>query len=62
MAITREQVFKVADELIDQAIRPTLAKVRSALGGGSVCRPSAQCVECVSLFCRHHFLDAIFLL
>ncbi|MEJ6080607.1 DNA-binding protein [Vibrio sp. 1-Bac 57] len=35
MAITREQVFKVADELVEQTVRPTLAKVRSALGGGS---------------------------
>lgn len=35
MAITKEQIFKVADELVAAGQTPTLAKVRAALGGGS---------------------------
>ena len=35
MAITKESVFECADQLLEQGVKPTLAKVRSALGGGS---------------------------
>ena len=35
MAITKEQVFQTADELQAANERPTLAKVRKVLGGGS---------------------------
>lgn len=35
MAITKEQVFEIADQLHEAGDNPTLAKVRHALGGGS---------------------------
>lgn len=35
MALTTEQIHQTAQELIDKGINPTLANVRSALGGGS---------------------------
>ncbi len=35
MAVTREQIFAVADELDTAGQKPTLAAVRKALGGGS---------------------------
>ena len=35
MALTTEQIHQTAQELTDQGINPTLANVRSALGGGS---------------------------
>lgn len=35
MAITKEQVFEIADQLHEAGENPTLAKVRNALGGGS---------------------------
>ena len=35
MAVTREQIFAVADELDAAGQKPTLAAVRKALGGGS---------------------------
>lgn len=35
MALTTEQIHATAQELTDQGINPTLANVRSALGGGS---------------------------
>ena len=35
MAITKEKIFKTADELLASGQQPTLAKVRAALGGGS---------------------------
>jgi len=35
MAITQEQIFQVADTLVEQGRDPTLASVRTALGGGS---------------------------
>lgn len=35
MAITKEQIFKVADELRAAGITPTLVAVRDKLGGGS---------------------------
>ena len=35
---------------------------KNGLGDCSICRPTPQCVECISLFCRHHYPDAICLL
>jgi len=35
MAITQEQIFQVADTLVEQGRDPTLASIRTALGGGS---------------------------
>jgi chromosome segregation ATPase len=35
MALTKDQIFKAADELAAGGQPPTLAKVRAALGGGS---------------------------
>ena len=35
MAITTQQIHAIADELHEQGIKPTLAEVRKALGGGS---------------------------
>lgn len=35
MALTRDQIFKVADELDAEAIKPTLSNVRKRLGSGS---------------------------
>ena len=35
MAITKESVFECANQLLEDDITPTLAKVRKALGGGS---------------------------
>lgn len=35
MAITTEQIHATADQLQEQGIKPTLAEVRKALGGGS---------------------------
>lgn len=35
MALTTEQIHKVADQLQADGIKPTLAEVRKALGGGS---------------------------
>lgn len=35
MAITKEQIFAVADELDAAGQNPTLASVRKQLGGGS---------------------------
>lgn len=35
MALTTEQIHKVADQLHADGIKPTLAEVRKALGGGS---------------------------
>ena len=35
MAITKEEIFKAADQLLASGQQPTLAKVRAALGGGS---------------------------
>lgn len=35
MALTTEQIHATAQELADQGINPTLANVRSALGGGN---------------------------
>ena len=35
MAITTQQIHSIADQLHEQGIKPTLAEVRKALGGGS---------------------------
>jgi hypothetical protein len=35
MAITRDQIFAIADQLDSEGNNPTLAKVRKQLGGGS---------------------------
>ena len=35
MALTIEQIHSTADQLQEQGIKPTLAEVRKALGGGS---------------------------
>ncbi|WP_045455743.1 DNA-binding protein, partial [Psychrobacter sp. JCM 18903] len=35
MAITTQQIHAIADQLHEQGIKPTLAEVRKALGGGS---------------------------
>ena len=35
MALTIQQVHNTADQLQEQGIKPTLAEVRKALGGGS---------------------------
>lgn len=35
MALTTEQIHQTAQELTEKGINPTLANVRSALGGGS---------------------------
>ena len=35
MAITLEQIHATASQLHEQGIKPTLAEVRKALGGGS---------------------------
>lgn len=45
MAITQEDIFKVADELNQEGIRPTLSAVRKKLGSGSFSTISAAMSE-----------------